>query len=66
MFKLPEGEYTICVEFFPAKIDGVNVNAVSTALNVNRQEQKFSKLIPDRSFTCTNGAFLLQSISCWI
>ena len=40
MFKLPEGEYTICVEFFPAKIDGVNVNAVSTALNVNRQATK--------------------------
>ena len=33
MFKIPEGEYTICVEFFPGKMDGVNVNAVSTALN---------------------------------
>ena len=43
MFKLPEGEYTICVEFFPAKIDGVNVNAVSTALNVNRQATKVFK-----------------------
>ena len=40
MFKLPEGEYTICVEFFPAKIDGVSVNAVSTAVNVNRQATK--------------------------
>ena len=40
MFKLPEGEYTICVEFFPGKMDGVNVNAVSTALNVNRQATK--------------------------
>ena len=28
------------MEFFPAKIDGVNVNAVSTALNVNRQATK--------------------------
>ena len=43
MFKLPEGEYTICVEFFPAKIDGVSVNAVSTALNVNRQATKVFK-----------------------
>ena len=40
MFKIPEGEYTICVEFFPGKMDGVNVNAVSTALNVNQQATK--------------------------
>ena len=40
MFKIPEGEYTICVEFFPGKMDGANVNAVSTALNVNRQATK--------------------------
>ena len=40
MFKIPEGEYTICVEFFPGKMEGVNVNAVSTALNVNRQATK--------------------------
>ena len=40
MFKIPEGEYTICVEFFPGKMDGVNVSAVSTALNVNRQATK--------------------------
>ena len=43
MFKIPEGEYTICVEFFPGRIDGVNVNAVSTALNVNRQATKVFK-----------------------
>ena len=43
MFKLPEGEYTICVEFFPAKIGGVSVNAVSTAVNVNRQATKVFK-----------------------
>ena len=43
MFKLPEGEYTICVEFFPAKIGGVSVNAQSTALNVNRQATKVFK-----------------------
>ena len=40
MFKIPEGEYTICVEFFPGKMDGVNVNAVSTSLNVNQQATK--------------------------
>ena len=40
MFRIPEGEYTICVEFFPGKMDGVNVNAVSTALNVTQQTTK--------------------------
>ena len=40
MFKIPEGEYTICVEFFPGKMDGVNVNAVSASLNVNQQATK--------------------------
>ena len=40
MFKIPEGEYTICVEFFPGKMDGVNVNSQSTSLNVNRQATK--------------------------
>ena len=40
MYKIPEGEYTICVEFFPGKMDGVNVNAQSTSLNVNRQATK--------------------------
>ena len=43
MYKIPEGEYTICVEFFPPKIGGVSVNAVSTALNVNRQATKVFK-----------------------
>ena len=40
MFKIPEREYTICVEFFPGKMDGVNVNAVSTSLNVGQQATK--------------------------
>ena len=40
MFRIPEGEYTICVEFFPGKMDGVSVNAQSTSLNVNRQATK--------------------------
>ena len=31
------------MEFFPAKIDGVSVNAVSTAVNVNRLATKVFK-----------------------
>ena len=40
MYKIPEGEYTICVEFFPGKMDGVSVSARATSLNVNRQATK--------------------------
>ena len=37
MYKLPEGEYTICVEFFSVKMVNVSVNAVSTSLNIGQQ-----------------------------
>ena len=40
MYKLSEGEYTVCVEFFPASMDGVSVNVVSTSLNINQQSTK--------------------------
>ena len=37
MYKLPQGEYTICVEFFPFVMSNVSVNAVSSSLNVGQQ-----------------------------
>ena len=37
MYKLPEGEYTICVEFFPVKMVNASVNAISSSLNVGQQ-----------------------------
>ena len=37
MYKLPKGEYTICVEFFPPRMANVSVNAVSSSLNVGQQ-----------------------------
>ena len=40
MFKLPEGEFTLCIEFFPAKMTGVSVNVVSVSLNVGKQTTK--------------------------
>ena len=40
MFQLPEGEFTLCIEFFPAKMTGVSVNVVSTSLNVGKQTTK--------------------------
>ena len=40
MFQLPEGEFTLCIEFFPAKMTGVSVNVVSASLNVGKQTTK--------------------------
>ena len=40
MFKLPEGEFTLCIKFFPAKMTGVSVNVVSASLNVGKQTTK--------------------------
>ena len=37
MYKLPEGEYTICVEFLPVTMANVSVNAVSSSLNAGLQ-----------------------------
>ena len=37
MYKLPEGEYTICVEFFPFTMANLSVNAVSSSLNIGQQ-----------------------------
>ena len=34
------GEFTLCIEFFPAKMTGVSVNVVSTSLNVGKQTTK--------------------------
>ena len=40
MFQLPEGEFTLCIEFFPAKMTGVSVYVVSASLNVGKQTTK--------------------------
>ena len=40
MYLLPEGEFTLCIEFFPAKMTGVSVNVVSVSLNVGKQTTK--------------------------
>ena len=40
MYLLPEGEFTLCIEFFPAKMTGVSVNVVSASLNVGKQTTK--------------------------
>ena len=36
MYKLPKGEYSVCVEFFAVGIQPVSVNAVSSTVSVNK------------------------------
>ena len=40
MYKLPEGEYTICIEFWPVTMNNVNVDVASTSLNITQQSTK--------------------------
>ena len=37
MYKLPKGEYSVCVEFFPVGVQTTSVNAVSSTVSVNKQ-----------------------------
>ena len=37
MFKLPEGEYTLAIEFFPPSTTNLSVSVVSTSLNIGQQ-----------------------------
>ena len=40
MFKLPEGEYTLAIEFFPPSTTNLSVSVVSTSLNIGQQSTK--------------------------
>ena len=40
LFKLLEGEYTICIEFIPVTMNNVSVDVESTSLNINKQSTK--------------------------
>jgi hypothetical protein len=40
MFKLPDGEYTFAIEFFPPTLDTVSVSVRSTSLNIGQQSTK--------------------------
>ena len=46
MFKLPEGEYTLAIEFFPPSMTNVSVDVVSTSFNIGQQA---TKLFPNYS-----------------
>ena len=40
LYELPEGEYTICIEFIPVTMNNVSVDVESTSLNINKQSTK--------------------------
>ena len=46
MFKLPEGEYTLAIEFFPPSMTNVSVDVIYTSLNIGQQA---TKLFPNYS-----------------
>ena len=46
MYKLPEGEYTLAIQFSPPPMDQVTVSVVSASLNIGQQS---TKLFPNYS-----------------
>ena len=46
MLKLPEGEYTLAIEFFPPSMTNLRVDVVSSSLNIGQQA---TKLFPNYS-----------------
>ena len=46
LYKLPEGEYTLAIEFFPPSMDQVTVSVVCALLNIGQQS---TKLFPNYS-----------------
>ena len=54
MYKLPHGEYTLVIEFFPPYVENVTVSVDSTSLNIGQQSSCFPNT-PDPSFTCIDG-----------
>ena len=40
LYQIPEGEYTICIEFIPVTMNNVSVDVLSTSSNINKQTTK--------------------------
>ena len=40
MYKLPQNEYTICIEFIAVTMNNVSVDVESTSLNIDKQSTK--------------------------
>ena len=71
MYKLPEGEYIICVEFFPVKMANVSVNAVSSSLSVGQQtttlftQEGYSRsIIHIRKWQISTPEYLMLDLHC--
>ena len=63
MSKLPEGEYTTCIEFIPVTMNNVSVDVESTSLNINKQST--NSFLLEVLLLCINGILVRQS-SLWL
>ena len=61
LYQIPEGEYTICIEFIPVTVNGVSVDVESTSLNINKQSTKSFHIILEVLLICINGTLVRQS-----
>ena len=65
MYKLPKGDYTICIEFFPVDVQTTSVNAVSSTLGVwNFTTVSHRTIIHIRKSVVTTPDYLMIDLHC--
>ena len=69
MFKLPEGEYTLAIEFFPPSTTNLSVSVVSTSLNIGQQSTKLfvnysRSIVPLHKWNITPPEYIYIDMHC--
>ena len=65
MYKLPRGEYSVCVEFFPVGVQTTSVNAVSSTVSVNKQTTVGNRsIIHIYKYVVTTPDYLMIDLHC--
>ena len=65
MYKLPKGDYTICIEFFPVDVQTTSVNALSSTLGVwNFTTVSHRTIIHIRKSVVTTPDYLMIDLHC--
>ena len=69
MFSLPEGEYTLVVEFFPPTTKNIELDCLSTTINVNHQNngvagKAWKNIVQLTKYVSTPPEYLMVDMKC--
>ena len=69
MFSLPEGQYTLVVEFFPPTTKNIELDCLSTTINVNHQNNgvagnAWKNIVQLTKYVSTTPEYLLVDMKC--